>query len=392
MKKRILSILIPAVLSLSLFACAGKNEPREEPPFVDPSYEEPAEQNEPEEPMVGMANPWVDITEAEADEKIPNGFSAPKGATDIHWSMMTNDENPLIQLIFTLDGKDFCAREQINGDGQIVDISGVYAEWDVTDDITLANWGGGNMAGKVMVSKTEEETYQVCLWYDIEVGIAYSLSVDAPDLDGFDIQAIAEALYDPNKQASASIPDDDDVSGSDESSLPAYEYPGPEEFYYMLYKYITDEYADDYPKAQVGIPNVIIAAMDESDPEDIRVYGDFWYLNYDLNGDVLENVAGGSYPGCIHLKMTENGYEVTGMDVTEDGSGFDESAKKIFGDHYDDFMKIQSDQDEREKVRAQIIANYVAANNLNITAYKDYGHDAVLLPDENIDSFYSTLD
>ena len=391
MKKRLLSILTISVLSLSLFACSGKNEPLEEPPSVDPSYEEPATED-PEEPMVGMANPWVDITEAEADANVPNGFSAPKGSTGIHWSMMTNDENPLVQLRFTLDGKDFCAREQINGDGQIVDISGVYADWNVTDDITLANWGGGNMAGKVMVSRTEEEAWQVCLWYDIEVGIAYSLSVGAPDLDGFDIQAVAESLYDPDKQASASIPDDDDVSGSDESSLPAYEYPGPEEFYYMLYKYITDEYADDYPKAQVGIPNVIIAAMDESDPEDIRVYGDFWYLNYDLNGDVLENVAGGSYPGCIHLKMTENGSEVTGMDVTEDGSGFDESAKKIFGDHYDDFMKIQSDQDEREKVRAQIIANYVAANNLNITAYKDYGQDAVTLPDENIDSFYSTLD
>ena len=59
MKKRLLSILTISVLSLSLFACAGKNEPREEPPSVDPSYEEPATED-PEEPMVGMANPWVE--------------------------------------------------------------------------------------------------------------------------------------------------------------------------------------------------------------------------------------------------------------------------------------------------------------------------------------------
>ena len=80
------------------------------------------------------------------------------------------------------------------------------------------------------------------------------------------------------------------------------------------------------------------------------------------------------------------------MEVTEDGSGYTESAKRIFGDHYDEFAKVNSDEETREKTRAQIIANYVAANNLQITAYKDYGWDPVILPEENIDSFYSTLD
>ena len=79
------------------------------------------------------------------------------------------------------------------------------------------------------------------------------------------------------------------------------------------------------------------------------------------------------------------------MDVVNDGTDFDESAKKIFGDNYDAFTKDGSDEKLREKTRAQIIANYVAANNLNITAYQDYGWDPVTLPEENIDSFYSDL-
>ncbi len=180
-------------------------------------------------------------------------------------------------------------------------------------------------------------------------------------------------------------------AGSSASSLPAYEYPGPELFYTVLYQYLIDELGPNYPEAQVGIPCPVIIAEDESDRDDIRVWGNFWYFNYDLNGDILENVSGGSYPGVIHIKSTDEGYEVTGMEVVEDGSRFDESAKKIFGEHYDEFIKAQGDDEGNEKIRAQIIANYVAANNLSITAYKDYGWDPVPLPEENIDNFYSIL-
>ena len=186
----------------------------------------------------------------------------------------------------------------------------------------------------------------------------------------------------------------DKVGGSASGELPAYEYPGPEAFYYEMYKYLTDTYAQDYPEAQVCIPCPVIFAEDDSDPDDMRVYGDFWIFNYDLKGDILENTSGGSYPGVIHFKKdnTAGGYEVTSMEVCEDGSNFEESAKKIFGDRYEDFIKMQSNDKLREETRAQIIANYVAANNLQITGYQDYGWDPVPLPEENIDSFYSILD
>ncbi len=175
-------------------------------------------------------------------------------------------------------------------------------------------------------------------------------------------------------------------------SLPAYEYPGPELFYSALYKYMVDELSKSYPESQVSIPCPIIIKEDESDKDDIKVYGNFWIFNYDLKGDILENTSGGSYPGCIHLKSTDAGYEVTSMDVCADGEDFTESAKKIFGDNYDAYMKDGEDEKLREETRAQIIANYVAANNLDIKAYQDFGWDPVTLPEENIDSFYSTLD
>ena len=117
-------------------------------------------------------------------------------------------------------------------------------------------------------------------------------------------------------------------------------------------------------------------------------------LKYDLVGDVLECTSGGSYPGCMHLRLTDTaeGYEVTKFDLVGDGAQYEPTAKKIFGEHYDALVKSNADTSGREALRAQIIANYVAANDLDITAFKDYGWDPVKLPDENIDNFYSILD
>ena len=86
----------------------------------------------------------------------------------------------------------------------------------------------------------------------------------------------------------------DGVAGSDDaekstvSALPAYEYPGPELFYSVLYKYLLDEFGPNYPDAGVTIPCPVIIAEDESNKDDIRVWGNFWIFGYDLKDDTLE--------------------------------------------------------------------------------------------------------
>lgn len=174
--------------------------------------------------------------------------------------------------------------------------------------------------------------------------------------------------------------------------LPEYEYPGPELFYSVLYDYILTDKGQYFDDNGVKIPSVNIIYQDESNKDDILVYGDFWVYTYTLNDQTLECEAGGDFPGLIHMASDENdGYKVTKFEVVEDGSNFDESAKEIFGDYYDEFMKLSSDSEAKEAVRAQIIANYVFANGLNIIQYKDYGWDPVELPEQNIDTFYSDL-
>ena len=177
-----------------------------------------------------------------------------------------------------------------------------------------------------------------------------------------------------------------------QAALPPYEYPGPELFYFLLYQYLIDEFGGQYEKADVTIPCPIIIAEDESDKDDIKVWGDFQIYNYNLNGDILETVSRGSYPGLIHLKSTDAGYDITGMELVGDGADFEPTAKEIFGKSYEDFLESSANEEDRDAIRAQIIANYVYDKDLSIKAFQDYGWDPVPLPEENIDSFYSILD
>ncbi|MCR5319783.1 MAG: hypothetical protein K6E48_01125 [Lachnospiraceae bacterium] len=190
----------------------------------------------------------------------------------------------------------------------------------------------------------------------------------------------------------ANTADESDTSNEPTESnidLPAYDYPGPEYFYHSVYQYIVEKYASHYEAADVSIPYVNEIEVDMSNRDDILMYGDFWIYNYNLEGDTLKCVSGGAYPGVMHLNAD---FDVVSMDVVEDGSNYTDSAKELFGTYYDKFTEIESDADARNEIRAQIIANYVAANKLPITKYQDEGWDPVTLPEENIDSFYSVLD
>ncbi|MBQ9817206.1 MAG: hypothetical protein IJM59_07070 [Proteobacteria bacterium] len=162
--------------------------------------------------------------------------------------------------------------------------------------------------------------------------------------------------------------------------LPAYQYPGDDPIPKAISDYLTHEIAKNYPPADVCIPSFSIVGTNASNPDDTLVWGDFWIFNYKLENDTLLIESGGSHPGLMHLKKTDDGYTVTKMDVVADGADNLKSAKEIFADKYDDFHKINSNQDEREKIRLQFISDYVKANKLSITKVKDSDWDPVLLP------------
>ena len=83
----------------------------------------------------------------------------------------------------------------------------------------------------------------------------------------------------------------------------------------------------------------------------------------------------------VHDWCTENGYEVASFEAVEDGAGNMESAKSIFGDYYETFWALNSNQEKREDMRLHYTADYVKKNNMAATVLQDFGWPAVNLPE-----------
>ena len=141
-------------------------------------------------------------------------------------------------------------------------------------------------------------------------------------------------------------------------------------------RYLADSIGSKYAKGEHCVPIHSIVRVDERNAEDILVWGDFWVFNYNQVGDTLKCVSGGSHPGLLHIRQTEKGFEVTAFDQVEDGSRYLPTAKKIFGDKFDAFQAINSDEKNRERLRAEGLATYAKKNGLAVTLYQDYGWPA----------------
>ena len=144
--------------------------------------------------------------------------------------------------------------------------------------------------------------------------------------------------------------------------------------------YLVNVIGKNYAEATYCIPCPFIISTDNANKNDVLVWGDFWVFNYDLSGDTLKTVSGGSHPGLLHLKRTDKGFEVTGFDAVVDGAGNMESAKKIFGDKFDAFWELNSNAEKREDIRLHFVADYVKKHNLSAKLLQDYGWPAVALP------------
>ena len=145
--------------------------------------------------------------------------------------------------------------------------------------------------------------------------------------------------------------------------------------------YLVNVIGKNYAEAEYCIPCPIIVSTDDGNKDDVLVWGDFWVFNYDVAGDTLKTVSGGSHPGLMHVKKTDNGFEVASFDVVEDGAGNLESAKRIFGEHFDSFWEISSNAEKREDIRQHFVADYVKEHNLPVKLLQDYGWPAVALPE-----------
>ena len=141
---------------------------------------------------IQVTNPWRDVTAEEVHAV--RIFTIPEGAQNVKWSIggCKDADSSLIQAKFKFRGHEFTARIQYEAP-ENTDISGMYYKWTATGEGKLATWGDGNVDAK-FYRYNGDESVALCTWYDIEMGIAYSLSTVAKNLDDFDIQAVVELM------------------------------------------------------------------------------------------------------------------------------------------------------------------------------------------------------
>ena len=191
-------------------------------------------------------------------------------------------------------------------------------------------------------------------------------------------EATSEASAETSSEASAEATPEE---SSEESAVDgaAYGYAGSDPVELAIYKYMVEEVGKYFDKADVSIPSVSIVNVDNSNADEIVVYGDFWIYNYNIEGNTLECVSGGNFPGVMHLSKDGDGYVVSSFDKVSDGADFDSSAKELFGEHYNAFMEIYSNDSARDVLRKASVSDYVKLNGLDVTQYQDYGWDPVQL-------------
>lgn len=144
--------------------------------------------------------------------------------------------------------------------------------------------------------------------------------------------------------------------------------------------YLVSEIGEFYLKGELCIP-VLQIAYEEDKGDQVCVWGDFWVYWYQVSGDTLKTVSGGNHSGCMTLSQQDGKMSVAAFEQTADGARFEESARRIFGNHYDVFQNMHSNQDVREAVRQEQMMEYIRQNGLGIHHYQDYGWDAVSLTD-----------
>ena len=83
----------------------------------------------------------------------------------------------------------------------------------------------------------------------------------------------------------------------------------------------------------------------------------------------------------MHIKQTPEGhFEVTSFEAVADGSEWEPSAKRIFGERFTDFQESNSDEKYREDIRMKTVAEYVKSHQIPVSIVKDYGWPAVQIP------------
>jgi len=122
--------------------------------------------------------------------------------------------------------------------------------------------------------------------------------------------------------------------------------------------YLVREIGSQYLQGELCVPALLIVREEEG-----QVWGDFWVWWYEHSGDSLRIVSGGNHPGKMTWTDEQGTIRITSFEQVEDGARNLPSAKRIFGDYYDIYENMHSNEAVREAVRIEQLNNWNAAQS-----------------------------
>ncbi len=171
-----------------------------------------------------------------------------------------------------------------------------------------------------------------------------------------------------------------------EAGLPAYTYTGGDPIEGAIANALaTGDRASQFltEPGCVTIPCPIIHQTEMTDDTRAKVYGTFWILNYVQKGEILENISSGEIPAVILLEKVDGEWQVISMEEADIGEDYYLDIQrfahgdKALEDKY--YAAGDLDAPENREIRTRLIRDYVEANHLAVTAYRDYSWDPVEL-------------
>lgn len=186
------------------------------------------------------------------------------------------------------------------------------------------------------------------------------------------------AIAAPAMPVSAKTTETAETAITEEAGMPAYKYTGTLPYMRAVCDEIIVENEKFYDKADVAIPEPYIVRVDDSDQNDVKVWGRFGYFTYNVDGAYLQTQAGGLPVGVMHLAKDENGeWTVTSVQLAEDGAGCNTSLMKICENDRTLYDAFNIDEKSGNDNRAAFIREYLASNGMDFKGYQDYGWDPV---------------
>lgn len=175
-------------------------------------------------------------------------------------------------------------------------------------------------------------------------------------------------------------------AAKDEEGLPPYAYTGDDPIVGAIAEALaSEEYAELYRTEpdSVAIPCPIIIKTEQIDEDHVKVYGNFWLMNYVLEGQTLKCISGGEAAGIIELEQEDDEWNIADMEQAGDGEDYAKDIETYANGDADLLAKYRESADMGAEataaVRTKFIREYVEAYELDVTAYQDEGRDPVPL-------------